>query len=39
MAWPIFVKKIEFGIGASSHSREKWSFSMRNGWWSPEGVS
>jgi hypothetical protein len=33
------AKKIEFGIGASSHSREKWSFSIRNGWNSPDGVS
>jgi hypothetical protein len=31
MAWPCRVKKIECGIGASSHSRLKWSFSMRNG--------
>ena len=31
MAWPISVKKIELGMGASSHSREKWSRSIRNG--------
>ena len=39
MAWPCVVKKIELGIGASSHSRLKWSFSMRNGVNCPPGVS
>ncbi len=39
MAWPRVVKKIEFGIGASSHSLLKWSFSIRFGLNSPLGVS
>ena len=39
IAWPILVKKIEFGIGASSNSLEKWSCSIRKVRKLPFGVS
>jgi len=39
IAWPILVKKIECGIGASSNSLEKWSSSMRKVRKLPFGVS
>ena len=39
MACPSGVKKIECGMGASSHSFEKCSASMRNGRYFPPGVS
>jgi hypothetical protein len=39
IAWPFWVKKIENGIGASSHSFEKWSRSMRKALNLPFGVS
>jgi len=39
IAWPILVKKIECGIGASSNSLEKWSSSIRKVRKLPFGVS
>ncbi len=39
IAWPFSVKKTEKGIGASSHSLEKWSRSMRKARNLPFGVS
>src|SRR6478609_8029550 len=32
IAWPFLVKKIAFGIGASSNSFEKWFSSIRKVW-------
>src|SRR5262249_655300 len=39
MACPTLVKKIECGIGASSHSFEKCDASIRNGLKDPDGVA